>query len=631
MVILKQSHRDRLPFKCLIGPLSPVFSHQQHEQGLLLTHPQCVGDYLEHPDIVPFYMHPATFKINTQINTQDLLFGGPAGYQIKPLIERIQTPDQATILIWWGFHFALPQDLKQCHIKRFLIVSDWHFHAEVINEYIEQFDQVFSDRQMKDYLHQKGFHSVEYWPAYSFTPALLEQAPQKKIIDVCFLGNTNPAYYQQRNLYLRRLSALDPNYRIVICNHIPHPDYGHILGASKLVFNHSLRSEMNLRAYEAAICSSLQLIEDSNLEVRDFLADACVLYNQQNFEALIHYYLKHDAEREILAQKAHQQIQKYSYTEQFTNLLHKIQAYLDKPQAIQTRHSNIMTDGHQTQEQALLLHIKHLLSTDLAELRARALELVEAFIQLSSEYSLPLLNAWAVCRLDYESLILNQQSNYKAQSTLRQISQLLDSTAHHDIHSLNNLAWLAFFQSDWTLLARSLNLLQANLLSPTQIQSDILLLPLRYTSLYILRQQAFAKYKKNSLELKEPIFRAIQWSLNYLKGNLLLQQATQVSLLQACNCFSQACQIQPELVEAWFELARCYQILQDPVKAIQALQTGLAQGVYYPGAWLKLIELLQQTGQKDVAREAIRQASRLFQDPKFKDIQTQLANLLSSK
>ncbi|MEZ0374478.1 MAG: glycosyltransferase [Candidatus Sericytochromatia bacterium] len=616
---------EPVPCRILIGPFSPMI----HQAGMLLTssltNPLYLGEYLRHPQIRPFYMHPQTMVSRNspsgppELEPGALLFGGPAGYALGDLLQQLPADWRPDVLIWWGFHYALPADIADCPVPSLLIVADWHFHVDAVLEYVKAFDHVLCDRLLLQGLQARGCVHASYWPAYGFDPGMMRTVPRSRDLDISFLGNTNPASYAERNRWLRRLARLGDRWRILIRSDVAHPAYSQLLGRSKLVFNHSLRREMNLRAYEAAACGALLLIEEENLEVADFLppGEACVTYNHENFEAVIAHYLGHEAERERIASRGQELIQAFSYQRQFELLLRQLPALL----------AGIAARGCKRTGGAFLLEARQLLSTNSPSLRGRAVSLLEALPASELEQDPRLLAALAVCRADYEPLLTQGEAPYPPRTRLQDLAAGLSRALERplppaaQLELRHNLAWIGFFLQDWDLLARTLPPLHALLAEPPKLDPGAMLLPVRFTPLYVLRQRLLQLCGGQPGPLQFPLLRLLRWSALYLQGTLALTRigpGTPASaLLAAAHTFAAACEQAPDLPDTWFELARCCQGLARIPDAIAALEAGIEQGVYFPAAWLLQIQLLLQTGQTDAALARRAEALVLFQEPRF--------------
>jgi hypothetical protein len=86
-------------------------------------------------------------------------------------------------------------------------------------------------------------------------------------IDVLFIGSTNPAIHARRNGWLLRLGALATEHRVVIRSRLFGPEYARHLARAKLVFNHSVRGEANIRSFEGAVAGACVLNERGNVEL----------------------------------------------------------------------------------------------------------------------------------------------------------------------------------------------------------------------------------------------------------------------------------------------------------------------------------------------------------------------------
>ena len=64
---------------------------------------------------------------------------------------------------------------------------------------------------------------------------------------------------------------------------------------------------MNMRCFEALACGTLLFLEESNMEVRDYLQDRheVVLYRPDNLTELLVHYLEHEDEARAIAEKGH--------------------------------------------------------------------------------------------------------------------------------------------------------------------------------------------------------------------------------------------------------------------------------------------------------------------------------------
>jgi tetratricopeptide (TPR) repeat protein len=78
-----------------------------------------------------------------------------------------------------------------------------------------------------------------------------------------------------------------------------------LLSRAKIVFNHSVRREMNMRCYEAMGCGALLFTEEGNLETPDHLRNGedSVFYREDNFIELLEHFLDDDEARLRIAEE----------------------------------------------------------------------------------------------------------------------------------------------------------------------------------------------------------------------------------------------------------------------------------------------------------------------------------------
>ncbi|MEZ0368589.1 MAG: glycosyltransferase [Candidatus Sericytochromatia bacterium] len=247
----------------------------------------------------------------------DILAALPAGWQ----------PD---LVIWSNLSlYGLPPGIEDCPWPTLAIIHDWHLNLQALLDYVQAFDFVVADRAFVQILGKMGFDRCAYWSCYAHDPTQHYLLPATdRPYDVSFLGNMSYHFHGGRNRWLQRLSRLDADRRVLISDRLYGQDYLRALNQSKIVFNYSIRGEMNMRAYEAAACGALVLCESDNLEIRDFLTDgeSCVLYDEADFEEKIAYYLAHDDERRRIAANGARAIARYDCEWQFARLIELVPA-----------------------------------------------------------------------------------------------------------------------------------------------------------------------------------------------------------------------------------------------------------------------------------------------------------------
>jgi hypothetical protein len=231
-------------------------------------------------------------------------------------------------------NFPIPIDIEKCQWPLIIILDDWFGCADFIPDCLRVADYIFTDLKSMELLNLRGFNNVGYWPAFSFDPQRFEiQSEKVRNIDILFVGSCNSMIQTERLRYLKRICDLDEKYTIEIHHSLWNDKYIDALNRARIVFNRSIKNEMNCRCFEATACGALLFIEEGNQEIGYFLETGkeCVVYNDTNLEELLCYYLEHETERAAIAAAGNEKIQKYTYANLFSELLDKIKTLCIKP------------------------------------------------------------------------------------------------------------------------------------------------------------------------------------------------------------------------------------------------------------------------------------------------------------
>ncbi len=605
-----------LPFHALVGPFNPPAILEQRWYISCLSDPRCLGDYLHHSHIHPFFTASDVFLhsiVPGAYPQAEAAFKGPrlrpgADYYLQPMIDESRHQHPVDVVIWWGFQNGFPLDLGHIDVPVFVVMSDWH-NDKPLARLLQTVDGIFCDEKLRQRLIQQhsGFkNKVKYWPAYSFDSSMIAsvkaQPEAERDIDVLFVGNTNPHKYLKRNQFLFRIANL-PDINFHLACGIFESEHLALLQRSKIAFNHTLRQEMNLRAYEATACGALLLMESDNLEVNQFLQPnvSYVPYTPHNLEAQIQYYLAHPEERERIAQQGKIAIQPRHYTIRFGELLEALKSELT-PDGFRfggSRRDNETDD-------VLLAHALLHMTTDLSVLR------VHVAHQLAQRsHQLCFANALLVTLAD---LFVHPVTHEAPTSSLQEIQESLEkelASPQHPFVPLHmliayNLAWSYFFQADYTEVERALQCFLklidrfSWLAFSQEVASSFFVLPVRYTGFYLLYQETAAVGSK---DLQQVLMAGVA----FLQGCV---QRSQNKNVEAVASFEQCIGLTPGLVEAYFELAGAWIEQGEYMRAEQCLAQGLYQGIFFKGAWKKYFELLDC---RALSRAEQDQKSRLIQ------------------
>ena len=229
--------------------------------------------------------------------------------------------------------------------KFFCLWSDWNLNLPVFLQNVRKFKAIFVDGAGA-----RRFAGRIPCPVYSFPVFALyarcseflsgregekgkdeEQEIRKilerKSIDVIFLGNMNPGIHAKRNQLLRKILLLPPEYRVVVGLGIYNDDlYCDVIGRAKVVFNRTVRKEMNMRVFEAIRTFSLLLLEEDNEETWDYFEkwSEVIPYNEENLPELVKRYVDDTEEREKVVRQAFEKVRDMTSEKMWGKLIEAI-------------------------------------------------------------------------------------------------------------------------------------------------------------------------------------------------------------------------------------------------------------------------------------------------------------------
>ena len=216
-------------------------------------------------------------------------------------IRREWDPD--LMLCWTPEIYPPPLGIELIDLPTAALVSDWHIHYPTLETNLSRFDVVLCDKPGVRILGTSDVNAHHVTPLYSQITSIHYPHPVTRDIDLLYLGSLNAAAHPRRARFLHRLSQLSDQYRVGIASGIVQEAYAHLLSRARIVFNHTVRGELNLRVFEALACGATLFLEAENEEARNWFTDGVdvVFYTEENLEAKIQQVLNQPDVCESLA------------------------------------------------------------------------------------------------------------------------------------------------------------------------------------------------------------------------------------------------------------------------------------------------------------------------------------------
>lgn len=560
-----------LSFHIWIGPL--CLPKKQNNRIILscLSDIRVLGSFAQHPMVHPFYSPQDSLK---------------STFFLKPLFKQARKLHPIDLLIWWGTQEGVPLDLSDIPVPKAWVISDWYNHWPIL-DFSRHFNWVFCDQRLKEVLTPKTSSQTQviYRSNYAFVPQLIPPEDKTRDIDILFVGSTLAQKYRQRNKYLLRLAQMN-TFKTHFAQGLTEQAYLSLLTRSKIAFNHALRQEMNLRAYEAAACGAALMMSEDNREVDLFLYpdQEYIPYNAENLETKIEYYLKHDSKRIALAQRAKATLSLHNYEYKFRTLVEFLQTQMPFPKALTPIHTDLS---------GILLGV----TSDRFSWKKLTPNYLRSHLpKIPTPQDWKKLNALLVTQAEQHLLFSTSKNPSKSSDLQHTQAQVLRFLKTHQyflqkqsaINTLlhHNLAWSFLYQQENASCAQSLAHIHPNQMQtlPPLLREHFFILPTHYLGFQLLYQEA--AYSDEVL-----LTEILKASLFFLQGKLFNHQKLFTQAIQAFENCLQHCSL---IIEAYFELAALFKNMGQADKAEQCLAYGLNEGIFYPKMWKAYFSLIKQ-------------------------------------
>jgi len=213
-------------------------------------------------------------------------------------MDKCPNPDYFLIPNWLSPSHPVYENIAKLKCPVVSLIVDRLLYAEEhVRGNLIYSDIIFVMENYAVYLFKKqGFKNVYYIPcagSVGYDPLIYPKWDLEKKYDLVFLGNTSDSpIYKKRRKILDKLELLKDKYNILIKDVSNFDEYWTLINQSKIILDHTIDSKaLNYRMFQALGIGSLCFVEENDMVEELFNINEIVMYNENNLEYLIDYYL----------------------------------------------------------------------------------------------------------------------------------------------------------------------------------------------------------------------------------------------------------------------------------------------------------------------------------------------------
>jgi hypothetical protein len=258
--------------------------------------------------------------------------GFAATDDIRPLVAGLPTPPDLYLHVDSGGVRYFPRGLTALACPTACYLIDVHVGPKERLKEAMFFDYAFSAQRDFVATLQAAGHPQAYWLPLACDPDVHRRYDMPKRFDIGFVGATAGPYTRRRML-------LDRLARHFTLNDYQRPytpaEMARIYSSAHLVFNCSLRHEVNMRLFEGPATGTLLLTDRIGNGLSELVTDRehVVLYDDADVVDLAREYLRNTAARERIARQGHEHVLAYhTYDHRIATILDTIFAPSSGPQ-----------------------------------------------------------------------------------------------------------------------------------------------------------------------------------------------------------------------------------------------------------------------------------------------------------
>jgi tetratricopeptide (TPR) repeat protein len=503
---------------------------------------------------------------------------------------------QPQVYLHWSLEYnPVPQGLEEAECFTVGIVGDWNLGGQAFQQVGGAFDLLLADKEGCTRLQAAGYENVRYARLWAYDARLHRRLEGvERDLDIVMVGNFNHDVQYERSRWLARIARLSRKYRVCVTSKVFGEDYVRLLNRAKIVFNRSIRGEINMRAYEAPACGAVMFYERENPEIQDILTDRqeCVLYGEDDLEALLDYYLRHDEEREQIAEAGYRKIQAHSYEQHLA-------------EALTTVESAMREDGPRSRvflslppaERSCRYAYQWMLIPDLRNLVAAEALLLN--IQSQATERADIANALAYLTGAVADLLpASEEQSAIRQQAIRHAQRALELRPDYAVARLN-LAHLC--QADTgqvieTELAQVIQTLRADTIRAEQLCGPYY--PRRFEAFDVELERSWGYYRPDSQDWTAAMRTLILWSA---WTDLSEYAFNGQRFLEAAQYATEAVLLRPEVGAGCYRLARALRLLGHREGAEARYRQAIETAPFLLSAWEELAQLYSETQRADAA------------------------------
>jgi hypothetical protein len=264
--------------------------------------------------------------------------GYPGDVEITELIDDGNPKPEIVLLIDTAGEM-FPRGLEKISCPTAIFLIDMHANFELRKQMSLFYDYIFLAQ--KDYIDtfKKTGNECVYWLPHACDPEIHVPGEMEKIYDVGFVGHVHSDHRR------KKLEFISKHFKINDFNKpYPRDEISTIYGQSKIVFNCSLKDDLNMRVFEAMASGALLITDRIPNGQSELFKDGEHLVEYTNDDDLlqkIDYYLKNEHLRLKIA-KAGQKLvlAQHTYSNRCQTILNTISSSKKIKSALVRKMSN---------------------------------------------------------------------------------------------------------------------------------------------------------------------------------------------------------------------------------------------------------------------------------------------------